>query len=169
MWRSTFATSSSSSAPRMTTPSLSHSNSLATVTPVCRLEGDGRARTFPRPFVDLSKLGRDGRSAGDANPALRQAPSGAGRPAGRGGPPRGPGGGGRGAGGRAAVASRVARRPVARGENRPWLQEWRRRLEDVQLRGLECFAQARLNLGGPTLSQAEDCARRLIELVPTGR
>src|ERR671939_231109 len=94
MWRSTFATSSSSSAPRMTTPSLSHSNSLATVTPVCRLEGDGRARTFPRPFVDLSKLGRDGRSAGDANPALRQAPGGAGRPAGRG---RAPGGQGQGA------------------------------------------------------------------------
>jgi DNA-binding SARP family transcriptional activator len=55
---------------------------------------------------------------------------------------------------------------VLQGEDRPWLEEWRRRLEDVQLRGLECFAQARLGLGGPSLSQAEDCARQLIELAP---
>ena len=68
--------------------------------------------------------------------------------------------------GPAGVAYHVARRPLLQGEDRPWLQEWRRRLEDVHLRGLECFAQARLNLGGPTLSQAEDCARRLIELAP---
>jgi DNA-binding SARP family transcriptional activator len=68
--------------------------------------------------------------------------------------------------GPAGVAYHVARRPLLQGEDRPWLEEWRRRLEDVQLRGLECFAQARLGLGGPTLSQAEDCARRLIELAP---
>jgi DNA-binding SARP family transcriptional activator len=53
-----------------------------------------------------------------------------------------------------------------RGEARPWLDEWRRRLEDVKLRGLECFAEARLGLGGPALPQAEDCARQLIELAP---
>jgi SARP family transcriptional regulator, regulator of embCAB operon len=68
--------------------------------------------------------------------------------------------------GPAGVAYHVARRPLLQGEDRPWLEEWRRRLEDVHLRGLECFAQARLGLGGPTLSQAEDCARRLIELAP---
>jgi SARP family transcriptional regulator, regulator of embCAB operon len=68
--------------------------------------------------------------------------------------------------GPAGVAYHVGRRPLLQGEDRPWLEEWRRRLEDVQLRGLECFAQARLGLGGPTLSQAEDCARRLIELAP---
>jgi len=68
--------------------------------------------------------------------------------------------------GPAGVAYHVARRPLLHGEDRPWLDEWRRRLEDVQLRGLECFAQARLGLGGPTLSQAEDAARRLIELAP---
>ena len=68
--------------------------------------------------------------------------------------------------GPAGVAYHVARRPLLQGEDRPWLQEWRRRLEDVHLRGLECFAEARLALGGPTLSQAEDCARRLIELAP---
>jgi DNA-binding SARP family transcriptional activator len=68
--------------------------------------------------------------------------------------------------GPAGVAYHVARRPLFQGEDRPWLEEWRRRLEDVQLRGLECFAEARLGLGGPALSQAEHCARRLIELAP---
>jgi SARP family transcriptional regulator, regulator of embCAB operon len=68
--------------------------------------------------------------------------------------------------GPAGVAYHVARRPLLQGEDRTWLDEWRRRLEDVQLRGLECLAQARLGLGGPTLPQAEDCARRLIEVAP---
>jgi SARP family transcriptional regulator, regulator of embCAB operon len=68
--------------------------------------------------------------------------------------------------GAAGVAYHVARRPLLQGEDRPWLDEWRRRLEHIHLRGLECFAQARLCLGGPTLPQAEDAARRLIELAP---
>lgn len=68
--------------------------------------------------------------------------------------------------GPAGVAYHVARRPLLQGEDRPWLNEWRRRLEEIHLRGLECFAQARLGLGGPTLPQAEDAARRLIELAP---
>ena len=68
--------------------------------------------------------------------------------------------------GPAGVAYHVARRPLLQGEDRPWLDERRRRLEEVELRGLECFAEARLGLGGPTLPQAEDCARRLIELAP---
>jgi SARP family transcriptional regulator, regulator of embCAB operon len=68
--------------------------------------------------------------------------------------------------GPAGVAYHVARRPLLQGEDRPWVEEWRRRLDDIQLRGLECFAEARLGLGGPTLSQAEDCARQLIELAP---
>jgi SARP family transcriptional regulator, regulator of embCAB operon len=68
--------------------------------------------------------------------------------------------------GPAGVAYHVARRPLLQGEDRAWLEEWRRRLEDVQLRGLECLAEARLGLGGPTLPQAEDCARRLIALAP---
>jgi SARP family transcriptional regulator, regulator of embCAB operon len=68
--------------------------------------------------------------------------------------------------GPAGVAYHVARRPLLQGEDRLWLDEWRRRLEDIHLRGLECFAEARLGLGGPALSQAEDCARQLIELAP---
>jgi len=68
--------------------------------------------------------------------------------------------------GPSGVAYHVARRPLLQGEERLWLEEWRRRLDEVCLRGLECFADARLGLGGPTLPQAEDCARQLIELAP---
>ena len=68
--------------------------------------------------------------------------------------------------GPSGVAYHVASRPLLRGHDRPWLDEWRRRLDDVRLHGLECFAAARLGLGGPTLPQAEECGRRLIELAP---
>jgi SARP family transcriptional regulator, regulator of embCAB operon len=68
--------------------------------------------------------------------------------------------------GPSGVAYHVARRPLFQSEDRHWLDEWRRRLEEVELRGLECVAEARLGLGGPTLPQAEDCARRLIEHAP---
>jgi DNA-binding SARP family transcriptional activator len=68
--------------------------------------------------------------------------------------------------GPAGIAYHVANRLLLQGEDRPWLDLWRRRLDDVRLRGLECFAAARLGLGGPTLPQAEDCGRRLIELAP---
>jgi DNA-binding SARP family transcriptional activator len=68
--------------------------------------------------------------------------------------------------GPAGVAYHVASRSLLQGHDRPWLDEWRRRLDDVRLRGLECFAMARLGLGGPTLPQAEECGRRLIELAP---
>jgi DNA-binding SARP family transcriptional activator len=68
--------------------------------------------------------------------------------------------------GPSGVAYHVASRPLLQGHDRPWLDEWRRRLDDVRLRGLECFAAARLGLGGPTLPQAEECGRRLIELAP---
>ena len=68
--------------------------------------------------------------------------------------------------GPSGVAYHVASRHLLQGHDRPWLDEWRQRLDDVRLRGLECFAAARLGLGGPTLPQAEDCARRLIDLAP---
>jgi DNA-binding SARP family transcriptional activator len=68
--------------------------------------------------------------------------------------------------GPSGVAYHVASRPLLQGHDRPWLDEWRRRLDDVRLRGLECFATARLGLGGPTLPQAEECGRRLVALAP---
>jgi DNA-binding SARP family transcriptional activator len=68
--------------------------------------------------------------------------------------------------GPSGVAYHVASRPLLQGSDRPWLVEWRRRLDDVRVRGLECFTTARLRLGGPALPQAVDCARQLIELSP---
>lgn len=68
--------------------------------------------------------------------------------------------------GPSGVAYHVASRPLLQGHDQPWLDAWRRRLDDVSVRGLECFAAARLGLGGPTLPQAEDCGRRLVELAP---
>ena len=68
--------------------------------------------------------------------------------------------------GPSGVAYHVASRPLLQGHDRPWLDEWRRRLDDVRVHGLECFAAARLGLGGPTLPQAEECGRRLIEIAP---
>jgi DNA-binding SARP family transcriptional activator len=68
--------------------------------------------------------------------------------------------------GPAGVAYHVASRPLLQGHDARWLDGWRRRLDDVRVRGLECLAAARLELGGPTLAQAEDGARQLIELAP---
>ena len=48
----------------------------------------------------------------------------------------------------------------------PWLDEWRRRLDDVLVRSLECHAAACLGTGGAELAAAERSARRLVELSP---
>jgi SARP family transcriptional regulator, regulator of embCAB operon len=68
--------------------------------------------------------------------------------------------------GPAGIAYHVATRPFLSGLEAPWIDEWRRRLEEVRLRGLECFAAAGLGLGGPALAQAEERARMLTELAP---
>jgi DNA-binding SARP family transcriptional activator len=68
--------------------------------------------------------------------------------------------------GPSGVAYHVASRPLLQGHDRQWLDEWRRRLDEVRLSGLECLAAARLGLGGPSLPQAEECGRRLIQLAP---
>jgi DNA-binding SARP family transcriptional activator len=68
--------------------------------------------------------------------------------------------------GPAGIAYHVATRPFLTGLDAPWIDEWRRRLEEVRLRGLECFAAAGLGLGGPALAQAEERARILTELAP---
>jgi DNA-binding SARP family transcriptional activator len=68
--------------------------------------------------------------------------------------------------GPAGVAYHVATRPFLSGLEAPWIDQWRRRLEEVRLRGLECFAAAGLGLGGPALAQAEERARMLTELAP---
>src|SRR5215468_2470903 len=68
--------------------------------------------------------------------------------------------------GPAGIAYHVASRPFLIGLEAPWIDQWRRRLEEVRLRGLECFAAAGLGLGGPALAQAEERARMLTELAP---
>jgi len=68
--------------------------------------------------------------------------------------------------GPAGIAYHVATRPFLVGLEAPWIEEWRRRLEEVRLRGLECFAAASLGLDGPALAQAEERARMLTALAP---
>jgi DNA-binding SARP family transcriptional activator len=68
--------------------------------------------------------------------------------------------------GPAGIAYHVATRPFLTGLQAPWIDQWRRRLEEVRLRGLECFAAAGLGLGGPALAQSEERARMLTELAP---
>jgi SARP family transcriptional regulator, regulator of embCAB operon len=68
--------------------------------------------------------------------------------------------------GPAGIAYHVATRRFLTGLEAAWIDEWRRRLEEVRLRGLECFAAASLGLGGPALAQAEERARLLTELAP---
>lgn len=68
--------------------------------------------------------------------------------------------------GPAGIAYHVATRPFLVGLEALWVEDWRRRLEEVRLRGLECFAAAGLGLGGPALAQAEERARILTELAP---
>jgi hypothetical protein len=48
----------------------------------------------------------------------------------------------------------------------PWLDEWRRRLDDVLVRSLQCHAASCLGIGGAELAAAERAARRLVELSP---
>src|SRR6266571_7966741 len=68
--------------------------------------------------------------------------------------------------GPAGIAYHIATRPFLTGLEAPWIDEWRRRLEEVRFRGLECFAAAGLGLGGPALAQAEERARMLTALAP---
>jgi DNA-binding SARP family transcriptional activator len=68
--------------------------------------------------------------------------------------------------GPAGIAYHVATRPFLSGLEAPWIDQWRRRLEEVRLRGLECFVAAGLGLGGPALAQAEERARLLTERAP---
>ncbi len=67
----------------------------------------------------------------------------------------------------ALCAQYVAARPLLAGQDDlPWLDDWRRRLDDVLERALEAYVAACLGIGGTELAGAERAARRLVEHNP---
>jgi SARP family transcriptional regulator, regulator of embCAB operon len=67
----------------------------------------------------------------------------------------------------ALCAQQVAARPLLpEQDDVPWLDHWRRRLDDTLERGLEAYAAACLGIGGTELCGAERAARRLLEHNP---
>lgn len=60
----------------------------------------------------------------------------------------------------------VARRTFLPEAEAWWAEPWRRRLTDVRLRALECYAQVCLGLGGAELPGAERAGRELVDAAP---
>ncbi len=73
--------------------------------------------------------------------------------------------------GPAQVAMFVAARVVLVGEEAPWIDDLRRRLDDVHLRALDCYAAAELGVGGveAAAGAAPRVPDRLIALAPLQR
>jgi DNA-binding SARP family transcriptional activator len=68
--------------------------------------------------------------------------------------------------GPARVSQHVCARGFLPGEDAPWIDELRRRVEELYLRSLELVAKAGVGIGGAELDTAERAARRLVELAP---
>lgn len=68
--------------------------------------------------------------------------------------------------GPARVAQHIALREFLAGEHAPWVEQRRRRLEEILVRALELVGRACLELGGGELDTAERAARSLIEHAP---
>jgi DNA-binding SARP family transcriptional activator len=68
--------------------------------------------------------------------------------------------------GPARVAQHIAARTFLAGEEAPWIDEWRRILDDIYLHALELTAQASLGIGGGELDTAERAARTLVARAP---
>jgi DNA-binding SARP family transcriptional activator len=66
----------------------------------------------------------------------------------------------------ALCAQFIAQRALLPEHDHPWLEDWRRRLDDVLQRSLEAYGEACLGLGGCELAGAERTGRRLIRLNP---
>jgi SARP family transcriptional regulator, regulator of embCAB operon len=60
----------------------------------------------------------------------------------------------------------VGRRTFMPEAETPWAEVWRRRLADVRVRALECYAEVCLELSGPELPGAERAARELVDVAP---
>ena len=68
--------------------------------------------------------------------------------------------------GSSLTAQFVSRRALLPEFDAPWIDEWRRTLDDVSLRSLECYAVACIGLGGTELVSAERAARQLVLAAP---
>lgn len=64
------------------------------------------------------------------------------------------------------VALFTARRGFLPGEDLPWAQEQRQRLEEIRWAALECYAAVALGVGGTELAPGERVARELVAAEP---
>jgi DNA-binding SARP family transcriptional activator len=64
------------------------------------------------------------------------------------------------------VALFTARRGFLPRNDLPWAEEYRRRLEEIRIAALECYAAVGLGVGGSELAPGERVARELVELAP---
>lgn len=64
------------------------------------------------------------------------------------------------------VALFTARRGFLPGEDLPWGQEHRRRLEEIRCAALECYSAVALGIGGTELPPGERAARELVAAEP---
>ena len=64
------------------------------------------------------------------------------------------------------VAMFTARRGFLPREDLPWADEHRRRLQEIHVCALECYAAVALGVGGSELAPGERCARELVALAP---
>ena len=60
----------------------------------------------------------------------------------------------------------TANRGLLPGYEAPWIDERRRRLDDIRLRALECVGTAGLGMGGTETAAAERAGRALVEAAP---
>jgi DNA-binding SARP family transcriptional activator len=64
------------------------------------------------------------------------------------------------------IALFTARRGFLPGEDLPWADEHRRRLEEIRCSALECYAAVALGVGGSELAPGERVARELVAFAP---
>jgi DNA-binding SARP family transcriptional activator len=68
--------------------------------------------------------------------------------------------------GPAVRAQLIAGRRLLPEHEAPWIDEWRRRLDDLLVQALEAYSAACLGIGGAELAGAERTARRLVDHSP---
>ena len=64
------------------------------------------------------------------------------------------------------IAMFTARRGFLPLEDLPWAEEFRRRLADIHIASLECYAAVALGVGGSELGPGERSAREIVALAP---